>query len=67
MWQPVVAAFAALAADPSAAPAAAAGRPRLLPMAGTGPVTTAGPLTDPAAIRAALAAELQASREPPRH
>jgi GMP synthase (glutamine-hydrolysing) len=65
-WQPVVAAFAALATDPSAAAAAAAATgPRLLPMAGTGPVTTAAPLTDPAAIRAALAAELQASREQP--
>ena len=64
-WQPVVAAFAALAADPS--PARAVVAPRLLPMAGSGPVTTAGPLTDPAAIRAALAAELQASREFPRH
>ena len=60
VWQPMVAAFVALAADPPAA------GPRLLPMAGAGPaVTTAGPLTDPAAIRAALAAELQASREPP--
>ena len=67
-WQPVVAAFVALAADPSAAPdqAGAAG-PRLLPMAGAGPVRPAEPLTDAAAIRAALAAELQASREPPRH
>ncbi|MEO6501899.1 MAG: type 1 glutamine amidotransferase [Jatrophihabitantaceae bacterium] len=64
VWQPVVAAFVVLAADPAAAGVAAG--PRLLPMAG--PVTTtAGPITDPAAIRAALAAELQASREPPRH
>lgn len=65
-WQPVVAAFVALAADPSAAGPAVAAGPRLLPMAGAGPVTTtAGPITDAAAIRAALAAELQASREPP--
>jgi hypothetical protein len=34
---------------------------------GTAEVSTAGPITDPAAIRAALAAELQASREPHRH
>ncbi|MDQ1720285.1 MAG: hypothetical protein QOI26_19, partial [Pseudonocardiales bacterium] len=69
VWQPVIAAFVALAADPAAAagPAAGAG-PRMLPMAGAGPVTTtAGPITDPVAIRAALAAELQASREPPGH
>jgi GMP synthase-like glutamine amidotransferase len=65
VWQPMVAAFVALAANPAAG-AGAAG-PRLLPMAGAGPVTSAGPLTDPAAIRAALAAELQASRELPRH
>ena len=64
-WQPVVAAFVALAADPSTAQAAAG--LRLLPMAGAGPAAPADPLTDPAAIRAALAAELQASREPPRH
>jgi hypothetical protein len=38
----------------------------MLPMAGAGhATTTAGPITDPAAIRAALAAELQASREHP--
>ncbi|MEO7262204.1 MAG: type 1 glutamine amidotransferase [Jatrophihabitantaceae bacterium] len=72
VWQPVVAAFVALAADPAAGltgaegPAAGAG-PRLLPMAGSGPVTTAGPITDAAAIRAALAAELQASRDPSGH
>ncbi len=72
-WQPVVAAFAALAADPAAAgTGSAAGTgpgagPRLLPMAGGPVTTTAGPITDPAAIRAALAAELQASREQPRH
>jgi GMP synthase (glutamine-hydrolysing) len=64
VWQPVVAAFVALAAEPSAARAAG---PRLLPMAGAGPTTTAAPLTDPAAIRAALAAELQASRESTGH
>jgi GMP synthase-like glutamine amidotransferase len=64
VWQPVVAGFVALAADPAAAPGASAG-PRLLPMAGSAaPVTVAEPITDAAAIRAALAAELQASREP---
>ncbi len=63
VWRPVVAAFARIAADP-----ATVATPRLLPMAG-GPVntSTAAPITDPAAIRAALAAELQASREPPGH
>jgi len=66
VWQPMVAAFVALAADPAAAAPAAAPGPRLLPMAGP-PTTTAGPITDPAAIRAALAAELQASREFPGH
>lgn len=69
-WQPVIAAFVAVAAEPSAVGAgpAAAGPNgaglRLLPMAGQPPTTTAAPITDPAAIRAALAAELQASREP---
>jgi GMP synthase-like glutamine amidotransferase len=63
-WQPVIATFVGIAADP--ATVAAAAGPRLLPMAGAGPTTTtAGPITDPAAIRAALAAELQASREHP--
>ncbi|MBV9823799.1 MAG: type 1 glutamine amidotransferase [Actinobacteria bacterium] len=62
VWQPVVAGFVALAADPPVA-----GGSRLLPMAGQAAVSTAAPITDPAAIRAALAAELQASREPFRH
>jgi len=40
----------------------------MLPMLGAQPTTTtAGPITDPAAIRAALAAEMQASRELPGH
>jgi|GEM_PF-66107 len=65
VWQPVVTAFVALAADPSVALAAAG--PRLLPMAGSAPVSVAEPITDAAAIRAALAAELQASREPSGH
>lgn len=61
-WQPVITTFVGIAADPGAV----AG-PRMLPMAGARPnTTTAGPITDPAAIRAALAAELQASREHPR-
>ncbi len=59
-WQPMIAAFVAVAAEP---PAAGPTGPRLLPMAGAN-TTTAEPITDPAAIRAALAAELQASREP---
>jgi GMP synthase (glutamine-hydrolysing) len=63
-WQPVIATFVGIAADPAVV---APTGPRLLPMAGAGPsTTTAGPITDPVAIRAALAAELQASREPPR-
>jgi GMP synthase (glutamine-hydrolysing) len=60
VWQPVAQRFCAVAADPSIA-----SEPRGLPMAAA--VTTARPITDPAAIRAALAAELQASREPHRH
>jgi GMP synthase-like glutamine amidotransferase len=73
-WQPVLAAFVALAADPASARTALSGvNPRLLPMASAGPAGPTGPaaptepLTDAAAIRAALAAELQASREPPRY
>jgi GMP synthase (glutamine-hydrolysing) len=64
VWQQVAARFVEIAADP----AAAAG-PRSLPMAGLGGAntTTAGPITDPAAIRAALAAEMQASRGPHGH
>lgn len=61
VWQPVAARFVEIAADP----ATAAG-PRSLPMAGP-PASTAAPITDPAAIRAALAAELQASRAPHGH
>lgn len=57
VWQPVAARFAEIAADP-----AGVAVPRTLPMAGAGSV--AEPITDPAAIRAALAAELQASRGP---
>lgn len=51
VWQPFASAFAAIVADPSTVPA-----PRTIPP------TTAAPITDPAAIRAALAAELSASR-----
>jgi GMP synthase (glutamine-hydrolysing) len=61
VWTPFAQRFAAVVADPTVA-----SEPRGLPMAGA-PQTTAGPITDPAAIRAALAAELQASREPHRH
>lgn len=60
VWQPIAARFVEIARDP----AAVAG-PRTLPMAGTN-TSTAAPITDPAAIRAALAAELQASRGPHR-
>jgi len=58
IWAPVVARFVEVAGDP----AAFAGS-RTLPLAG-GATTTAGPITDPAAIRAALAAEAQAARRP---
>jgi hypothetical protein len=58
VWQPVAEAFVRIAGNP----AAAAG-PRSLPMAGAN-LSTAAPISDPAAIRAALAAELQATREP---
>jgi GMP synthase (glutamine-hydrolysing) len=53
VWQPMVAAFAGVVRDPSAVPA-----PRGVP------TSSAAPITDPAAIRAALAAELTASRQP---
>jgi len=56
VWQPVAARFVEIAADPTSVAAN-----RSLPMAG-GHTTTAGPITDPAAIRAALAAEMQAAR-----
>ncbi len=57
-WAPVATRFVEIAADPSSVPGN-----RSLPMAGRN-VTTAEPITDPAAIRAALAAEMQASRGP---
>jgi hypothetical protein len=60
VWAPFAQRFAAVVADPTLAR-----EPRGLPMAGAAQ-TTAAPITDPAAIRAALAAELQASREPHR-
>jgi GMP synthase (glutamine-hydrolysing) len=56
VWQPFAAAFVGIARDPGSA----AG-PRSLPMAG-GSANTAAPITDPAEIRAALAAEMQAVR-----
>jgi GMP synthase (glutamine-hydrolysing) len=53
VWQPFIAAFADIVRDPDAVAAA------------KGPATsTAAPVTDPAAIRAALAAEAAASRAP---
>jgi GMP synthase-like glutamine amidotransferase len=53
VWQPFAAAFAGVVADPQAV------------HAHRGPViTTAAPITDPEQIRAALAAELTASRAP---
>lgn len=64
-WQPVAARFVEIVADP----AAAAG-PRSLPMASASGSADARPeaeaLTDPAAIRAALAAQMQAARGPHR-
>ncbi|MGI8664773.1 MAG: type 1 glutamine amidotransferase [Jatrophihabitans sp.] len=60
VWRPIAVRFVEIARDPIAA----AG-PRSLPLTGAGgPSSIAGPITDPAAIRAALAAELQASRGP---
>ncbi|HTZ44800.1 MAG TPA: type 1 glutamine amidotransferase [Jatrophihabitans sp.] len=59
VWAPVAARFVEIARDP-----AAAGGPRNLPLAGRA-VSTAAPITDPAAIRAALAAEMQAAHRPP--
>jgi GMP synthase (glutamine-hydrolysing) len=53
-WRPFAEAFAAVVADPSSVPSL-----RRLRM------VTAEPVTDPAAIRAALAAELHAARQPP--
>ena len=53
-WRPFAVAFAAVVADPSSVPAV---RPLRM--------VTAEPVTDPAAIRAALAAELQAARGQP--
>ncbi len=64
VWQPVVAGFVALAADPAAAPGACRPGRGCCRWPAAAPVTVAEPITDPAAIRAALAAELQASREP---
>lgn len=52
-WRPFIADFAGVVHDPGKVPA-----PR------TVPTSTAAPLTDPAAIRAALAAEAQAARAP---
>lgn len=52
-WEPFVAAFVDIAREPGAVPA-----PRGVP------TTSAAPITDPAAIRAALAAEVAASRAP---
>jgi GMP synthase (glutamine-hydrolysing) len=52
-WQPFAAAFAGVVLDPASVPAARAV-----------PTSTAAPISDPAAIRAALAAELTASRHP---
>jgi GMP synthase (glutamine-hydrolysing) len=58
VWQPFAASFVDVVRNPELAPA-----PRGLPMAGAS-VSTAAPITDPAQIRAALAAEMQAAREP---
>jgi GMP synthase (glutamine-hydrolysing) len=56
-WAPFAARFVEVARDPAAVRSA-----RTLPLAR--PATTAAPITDPAAIRAALAAEMQAARGP---
>jgi GMP synthase (glutamine-hydrolysing) len=61
VWRPFAATFVAVVRDPSLA-----GGPRALPMVG-GPTATAAPITDPAEIRAALAAEMQASRGTHQH
>jgi GMP synthase (glutamine-hydrolysing) len=53
VWQPFAASFAAVVRDPTAVRASRAA-----------PTSTAEPITDPAEIRAALAAELTASRGP---
>jgi GMP synthase-like glutamine amidotransferase len=55
-WQPFAEAFAAIVEDPSSVRASRGV-----------PTTTAAPITDPAAIRAALAAEATASRAPLPH
>jgi GMP synthase-like glutamine amidotransferase len=60
-WQPFAERFARVVADPDIA----AGRVGL-PLAGRS-TSTAGPITDPAEIRAALAAEMQAARAPHGH
>jgi GMP synthase-like glutamine amidotransferase len=52
-WRPFIHAFADIVRDPDSVP----------PPRGV-PTSTAAPLTDPAAIRAALAAEAQAARAP---
>ena len=57
-WAPFAAQFVEVARNPAAVPST-----RGLPMAGR-PTSTAAPITDPAAIRAALAAEMQAARGP---
>jgi GMP synthase-like glutamine amidotransferase len=54
VWAPFAAAFAGVVADPASVPAT---RPLRM--------VTAEPLTDPAAIRAALAAEMHAAQQPP--
>lgn len=62
VWQPVADRFVEIARQP----VAAAG-PRSLPMAGSPAPDGPRALTDPAAIRAALAAQMQASRGPHGH
>jgi len=58
-WQPVAARFVEIVAD-----RASAAGPRTLPLAGARQPSQPEPLTDPAAIRAALAAQMQAARGP---
>jgi GMP synthase (glutamine-hydrolysing) len=57
-WAPFAARFVEIAAGPAAVPSV-----RSLPLAGR-PTSSAAPITDPAAIRAALAAEMHAARGP---
>jgi GMP synthase-like glutamine amidotransferase len=62
VWTPFAAAFAEVARDPDLA--CPPEQRRSLTMASSAQVTTAQPITDPAEIRAALAAEMRSARGP---